>query len=246
MANEKLRNLVNNLKNIGVLKTPAIIEAFLKIDRADFVPEEIKNLAYFNEALAIGLSQTISQPYTVAFMLELLEPKLGDKIMDIGSGSGWQTALLAHIVSQLMAEKKEVQPLPQAPASPELQRGEQHEVEPLNMGKVYAMERVPELCDFGRSNITKYNFIEKNIVECFCQDASDGLPKTAKKINGFDKIIAAAELEKIPEAWKKQLKIGGRIVAPIKNSIGLFVKKSPKDFEMKEYPGFAFVPFIKE
>src|SRR3989339_1715567 len=100
MANEKLRNLVNNLKNIGVLKTPAIIEAFLKIDRADFVPEEIKNLAYFNEALAIGLSQTISQPYTVAFTLELLEPKMGDKILDIGSGSGWQTALLAHLVGK--------------------------------------------------------------------------------------------------------------------------------------------------
>ena len=169
-----------------------------------------------------------------------------DEILKVSAKTGQGVSELLEAIIERIPPPLEVQPLPQAPASPELQRGEQHEVEPLNMGKVYAMERVPELCDFGRSNITKYNFIEKNIVECFCQDASDGLPKTAKKINGFDKIIAAAELEKIPEAWKKQLKIGGRIVAPIKNSIGLFVKKSPKDFEMKEYPGFAFVPFIKE
>lgn len=92
-----LENLVESLKEEGVLKTPKIIEAFLKIKREDFVID--KEWAYLDTALPIGFNQTISQPLVVAFMLELLEPKEGEKILDIGSGSGWTTALLAHCVS---------------------------------------------------------------------------------------------------------------------------------------------------
>ncbi|MBI4121543.1 MAG: protein-L-isoaspartate(D-aspartate) O-methyltransferase [Candidatus Ryanbacteria bacterium] len=68
------------------------------IDRKDFVPKEFVRDAYKDIPLPIGHGQTISQPYTVAFMLELLDPKAGNKILDVGSGSGWTTALLAHIV----------------------------------------------------------------------------------------------------------------------------------------------------
>jgi protein-L-isoaspartate(D-aspartate) O-methyltransferase len=91
-------DLVNYLINTGVLGSPKIIEAFKNVDRADFVGPENKSAAYYNDALPIGSSQTISQPYTVAFMLELLNPENGNKIMDIGSGSCWQTCLLADIV----------------------------------------------------------------------------------------------------------------------------------------------------
>ncbi len=92
------QELVNHLVEIAVLKTPLIIRTFLKTDRADFVLPEYKNEAYQNYPLPIGYGATISQPYTVAFMLELLQPKKADKILDIGSGSGWTTTLLAHIV----------------------------------------------------------------------------------------------------------------------------------------------------
>ena len=77
-----LNSLIEHLKNVGVLKTPLIIEAFKAIDRADFVPSDLKDFAYVDEALPIGKDQTISQPYTVAFMLELLQPKLNDNILD--------------------------------------------------------------------------------------------------------------------------------------------------------------------
>jgi protein-L-isoaspartate(D-aspartate) O-methyltransferase len=93
-------DLIENLIEEGWLKTPRIIEAFKKINRADFLPEGMKNLAQLNEALPIGFGQTISQPLVVAFMLELLEPQPGEKILDIGSGSGWTTALLAEIVGE--------------------------------------------------------------------------------------------------------------------------------------------------
>jgi len=91
-------SLINLLTQDGYLKSPAIINAFKKIERADFVSPEVLNEAYANYPLPIGFGQTISQPATVAFMLELLEPRVGEKILDVGSGSGWQTALLAEIV----------------------------------------------------------------------------------------------------------------------------------------------------
>lgn len=97
---DSLKQLVKNLIDSGYLKTPSIIDAFRKIDRADFIPEKIKIDAYLNTPLPIGYGQTISQPLTVAFMLELLKPEKGDKILDVGSGSGWQTALLAEITGK--------------------------------------------------------------------------------------------------------------------------------------------------
>ena len=92
--------LVNHLESSGVLKTQKIKEAFLKIDRKNFVPEILRKEAYGDYPLPIGSGQTISQPWTVAFMLELLEPKEGQKVLDIGFGSGWTTALLAEIVGE--------------------------------------------------------------------------------------------------------------------------------------------------
>lgn len=90
--------LIGHLQKDGVLKTPHIIEAFRSTDRVRFVPEELRERAYEDTPLGIGSLQTISQPYTVAFMLELLQPEAGNSVLDIGAGSGWTTALLAHLV----------------------------------------------------------------------------------------------------------------------------------------------------
>ena len=221
--------LIENLIEEGWLKTPRIIEAFKKIKRVDFLPKEIKDLAELNEALPIGYGQTISQPLVVAFMLEQLEPKEGDKILDIGSGSGWTSALLKEIVGK--------------------------------KGRVIAIDIIPELVEFGKKNVAKYNFlapyrtkgsgagIEKGlpagrqgIVEFICTDGSKGYKKEAP----YDKILASASAQSLPQAWKEQLKIGGRIVTPIGSSIWLFIKKTEKEFAEIEYPGFAFVPLIEK
>lgn len=203
-----LKELIKNLIGSGYLKTPQIIEAFRKIDRADFVLEKFKKDAYVNSPLPIGYGQTISQPQTVAFMLELLQPEEGNKIMDIGSGSGWQSALLAEIAG--------------------------------TRGKVFAVELIPELSEFGEKNASKYNFKAKGILKFICLDGTKGLPKEAP----FDRIIVAASGKDAPPALKTQLKIGGRLVIPIENSIWLITKKGEDDFEEKEYPGFAFVPLV--
>jgi protein-L-isoaspartate(D-aspartate) O-methyltransferase len=92
------KGLADYLKETGVVRTRLVYKAFVGVDRREFVPEEYRDMAYVDEALPIGHGQTISQPYTVAFMLELLKPQPGQKILDVGSGSGWTTALLAHVV----------------------------------------------------------------------------------------------------------------------------------------------------
>ena len=91
-------DLIDGLTKQGWLKTPRIIDAFRKIKRADFLPSDSKELSGLNQALPIGYGQTISQPLVVAFMLELLKPERGERILDVGSGSGWTSALLAEIV----------------------------------------------------------------------------------------------------------------------------------------------------
>lgn len=88
---------IKYLNNLGVAINPRVAAAFKDINRADFMiegdPEE-------DMPQKIYANQTISQPYVVAFMLDKLELEPGQKILDLGSGSGWTTALLAHITGE--------------------------------------------------------------------------------------------------------------------------------------------------
>lgn len=202
------KELVDYLIEKKTLKTPRIIEAFRAIDRAGFILPEYQREAYENHPLPIGEGQTISQPETVAFMLEKLDPEPGEKILDIGSGSGWTTALLAETV------------MPQ--------------------GSVLGIERIQSLALFGQKNLKKFDFGGAARII-----AGDGTEER-KKEGPFDKILASAEAHgKIPEEWKRELKTGGKIVAPIDGSIVLLTKKNESEWEEKEFPGFAFVPLIR-
>ena len=81
-----------------VFRNKAIKAAFTVVDRKDFVGDDYHFEAYEDYPLPTLSGQTISQPTTVAFMMELLDPRPGDIILDIGAGSGWTTALLGHMV----------------------------------------------------------------------------------------------------------------------------------------------------
>jgi len=81
--------------------SPAVRDALGKVERHRFVPESERDLAYRNHPLPIGAGQTISQPYIVALSTDLLEPKPGDAVLEVGTGSGYQAAMLAEIVRQV-------------------------------------------------------------------------------------------------------------------------------------------------
>ena len=125
-----------------------------------------------------------------------------------------------------------------------------------NNGTVVAIERISELVKMAERNISKYNFIEKGIVRIVLGDGSKGAPIAVRPPEGFDKIIAAAAAGDIPRAWKEQLKVGGRIVAPIFQSIWVLDKMSEAEFsaeggpasgwKKQEYFGFSFVPLISD
>jgi protein-L-isoaspartate(D-aspartate) O-methyltransferase len=83
------------------IKDEAVLNAMLKVDRHEFVPEEMRHLAYADRPLPIGEGQTISQPYIVALMTELLELKKGDKVLEVGTGSGYQAAILAELADHV-------------------------------------------------------------------------------------------------------------------------------------------------
>jgi len=90
--------LIRHLCGSGVLRTPAIIQAFIDIDRARFTPVEYRDHAYEDVTIPLGPGSTLSQPSVVAFMLELLQPRPNNSVLEVGSGSGYQTALLGKLV----------------------------------------------------------------------------------------------------------------------------------------------------
>jgi protein-L-isoaspartate(D-aspartate) O-methyltransferase len=80
---------------------PLVMNSMGKVPRHEFVPDRMRGLAYENRPLPIGYSQTISQPYIVALMTDLLKPKKTDKVLEVGTGSGYQAAVLSGLVNKV-------------------------------------------------------------------------------------------------------------------------------------------------
>ena len=83
------------------IRDPRVLAAFARVPRHDYVPEALRSHAYADHPLAIGVEQTISQPYVVAYMLAALGLQGAERVLEIGTGSGYQTALLAELAGQV-------------------------------------------------------------------------------------------------------------------------------------------------
>ncbi len=92
--------LLRELRDQGI-ESDAVLEALDRVPRERFVPHGVRHLAYANHPLPIGYDQTISQPYIVALMTELIDPQPTDRVLEIGTGSGYQAAVLGELGSEV-------------------------------------------------------------------------------------------------------------------------------------------------
>ncbi|MFP4046841.1 MAG: protein-L-isoaspartate(D-aspartate) O-methyltransferase [Bacteroidales bacterium] len=97
---EKQQMVKQQIVDRGI-KDTKVIAAMKDVDRHFYVPKNYRDMAYSDRPLPIGNGQTISQPYIVALMTELLELEEGEKVLEIGTGSGYQAAVLSHITSEV-------------------------------------------------------------------------------------------------------------------------------------------------
>ena len=206
----KHRGMRKNLAEVVAAKgvtDQKVLDAIKTIPRHLFLDSGFEDHAYQDKAFPIGADQTISQPYTVAFQSELLEVKPNAKILEIGTGSGYQTAVLLHL-----------------------------------RAKVYTIERQLELFKTTRLFFNKMHYRPKKMI---FGDGYKGMPEEAP----FDGIIVTAGAPEVPRPLMAQLKVGGRLVIPVgvdEQIMTLFVRKSEKEFEKKEFGSFRFVPLLED
>lgn len=100
MFEQERERLVGHLCKEGYIRTKSVKQAFLSVPREEFIPDFLKNYSYVDTPLDIGNGQTISAPHMVAIMCEALDIKKGQKILEIGTGSGYHAAIVAQLVRE--------------------------------------------------------------------------------------------------------------------------------------------------
>jgi len=207
---ERRRELVEELVRGGILKNEKVIKAMLTVPREEFVPANYRDYAYNDSPLPIGYGQTISAPHMVAIMTQALDPELGNKVLEVGTGSGYQAAVLAEIVGE--------------------------------SGHVWTIERIKELVEFAKNNLGRLSYLRR--VTVIHGDGSLGYSVAAP----YDRIMVTAAAPEIPDPLLKQLKIGGRLVAPVGNRyfqrLVIVTKESNGKVKQEYSIPCVFVPLV--
>jgi protein-L-isoaspartate(D-aspartate) O-methyltransferase len=185
------------------IRDPRVLRAMADVDRALFVPEELQHRSYEDAPLPIGKSQTISQPYIVAYMAEALQLAETDRVLEIGTGCGYNAAVLARIARE-----------------------------------VYSIEIIEWLADLAKENLAKTDIDNIHLRH---GDGYAGWPEAAP----FDAIVLTAAPPRLPEPLKYQLKIGGRLLAPVGRTsqrLVLLQRTGEDSFREEKLQPVRFVP----
>ncbi|MBM3531041.1 MAG: protein-L-isoaspartate(D-aspartate) O-methyltransferase [Alphaproteobacteria bacterium] len=189
------------------VKDPHVLDAMRQVPREHFVAEGMAEFAYEDSPLPIAEGQTISQPYIVALMIEAARVRPGDRVLDVGTGSGYAAAVLSQIA-----------------------------------GKVHSIERHGPLADAARRKFERLGY---GNIEVRHGDGTLGWPEAAP----FDAILVAAGGPEIPEAMRKQLKVGGRLIIPVgtqgdSQELIRVVRDGEDRFHEEDLGPVTFVPLI--
>tara|TARA_B100001094_G_scaffold84376_1_gene80681 strand:+ start:592 stop:1242 length:651 start_codon:yes stop_codon:yes gene_type:complete len=198
--------LVDKIRKKGI-SDESVLRMINEIPRHLFLENAFVQFAYQDKPFPIGSGQTISQPYTVAFQTQLLELNPYEKVLEVGTGSGYQAAVLIGMEAN-----------------------------------VYTIERQKELFQKTKQFLPELGY------NCnfYYGDGYKGLEQFAP----FDKIIVTCGAPAIPEDLIKQLKIGGRMVAPIGAGdvqvMNLIEKTSETETKITTHGEFSFVPMLND
>ncbi len=205
---KKRKEMVNTQLQGRGISNPATLYAMLNVPRHQFVPQDLVEHAYSDGPLPIGYGQTISQPYIVAFMTETLNLRSSDRVLEIGTGSGYQAAVLGKIVDS-----------------------------------VYSIEIVEELAFSAKNRLQSIGY--DNVMVKW-GDGYHGWPQKAP----FDAIMVTAGADSVPQPLLNQLKIGGRMIIPVrtKDHITQLVKVTKKKDKIvtRNLIPVRFVPFTRD
>ena len=212
MFEKEREELIEHLIRWGYLRKPEVIKAFKNVPRHEFVPENVGDYSYADQPLSIGHGQTISAPSMIAIMMESLDFACGQKVLEIGAGSGYNAALTAEIVGE--------------------------------KGKVITIERVAELAGFAKSNLERTGYGRVKVV---VGDGTRGYKKEAP----WDRILVTACAPNLPKPLTEQLKIGGKLGAPVGQHYmfqtwTVVEKLDGGKLKIQEHGGCSFVPLIGE
>jgi protein-L-isoaspartate(D-aspartate) O-methyltransferase len=200
------RRMVDEQVRARGVTDPRVIDAMLRVPRHLFVPEALAAQSYSDFPLPIGERQTISQPYMVAVMSEALRLKGDEKVLEIGTGSGYQAAVLAMLARQ-----------------------------------VFSLERIPALARQARRTLDSCGFARVNVR---VTDGTFGWEDEAP----FEGIIVTAGAPAVPQPYRDQLAIGGRLVIPVGDRIGQILVRvtrlGERNFREERLFGCRFVPLV--
>jgi len=200
------RRLIERLGTAGI-EDLTVLHAFDSVPRHLFVPEAVQHRAYEDVALPLGHGQTISRPGVHALHLQLARLSGSERVLEIGTGSGFQTALLARLVQE-----------------------------------VYSIEFVPEIATLVHDRLVALGI---DNVELRIGDGSLGWEERAP----FDAIFVGAAAPAVPDALRKQLADGGRLLIPIGDETGqrlLLIERSGESWQEDTVESARFVPLVGE
>ncbi len=198
-----------------------LLDAFLKVERHFFVPKSMIQFAYYDQPLSIGYGQTISQPYIVALMIDLLDLKKDNIVLEIGTGSGYQTVLLAEMARSVYSIER-IEPLARSAKKRAEKLGYKNIIIKVGDGTLGWTDR-----DFSMNENVLSNYEEVDMK--------------------FDAIIVSAAAPEMPQKLIEQLADNGRMVIPYGKHFSqdlLRISKRNNKIKRENFGGCMFVPLI--